>query len=136
MTTHGFGLAPGTVPRRGLGEAEERARRQMGSVTPRCVMASRPSKFRTSASSSTIASSTLASGTRTSDPHLDAEHADDRERDRQRDRHLGADADLARDVDDAAELADVRLDDVHPDPAPGEVGRLFSGREAGMKTRL
>ena len=46
-------------------------------------------------------------------------------------------AELAADVDDAAELADVRLDDVHADAAAGQVGdRARVVEKPGRKIRL
>jgi hypothetical protein len=134
-----------TNPSRGrhLGDDHERARlwraprlmpnnrssRQIGRDAPRTVRTSRDSMARRALRRARWPPRRSRAASRKAPADLDEKDVDDRQRDRQRDRHLGADADVARDVDDAAELGDVRLDDVEPHAAPAQVGRDFLRRE-------
>ena len=66
----------------------------------------------------------------------DEERRDDRQRQRDLDADRGALAgDRADDVDDAADLLDVRLDDVHADAAAGDVGDRPAVEKPGRKIR-
>ncbi len=67
---------------------------------------------------------------------LDEQRGHDRQRERQADLGDGAAADLGRERDLAAELADHRPHGVHADAAAGDVARDLGGREAGLEEQL
>jgi hypothetical protein len=66
----------------------------------------------------------------------DDQHRDDRERERDLDREVGAAAALGGELDRPADALDVRPHHVHPDPAAGDARHLLGRGKTGPEDEL